>query len=738
VTVALAAACLLLGGWIVFFEARRATTERSLAEAQRVWPDFDGDQIARIDVSCAAGQTSLSRTATGSWEVTAPVVGRADSVAVDALLDAVTYADFDRTLDDERPEYGLDSPTATIAFSGGGGGTPLVLAFGAVDASGTEVYVRRAGDNRILVVERHLLDVIARGSDDFRDRALLAPPDAVIRVDLVTGQAATELARDSASARVYRVGPPENVALRADPDVVGSLLRRLDESRALSFASPPAGELAGARQLRFEAATGETSRVYIDVPAVVCGQGETGIVRSAEGAEQAPPQGPAVAACVATADVQGVFDLVPTLADRDLTDLDPSDIRDVVVTNAGATIHLSGDGVLWHADPTVPVDPDVMRSFVKQLAGFRAAGLVEPASCPAGSTPRVTLSDASGQTSALTLLGPAPSQLAPAGDSGPFWLVRRDQEPGCLLVYSEQAALLHADSLYFRPRQLLNLSRYQVAALDVVREDGPTERLEPVRGGESWVLTQPLAAPADAAAADATLSALADLRAERFVATETSAMKLGHPSETLTASLLPPAGAPTTVASPPSSAPASRISVVLGADVPGEGCYARLAGGGDSTPFVLDVAACTALHSLLLDRTLTMPLRESLQAVSIAEAQGPPVTLGRHGTDWVIERDGGTSTTPATDAQVDAALTALQSLNAGEVLGYGPPSAESGLASPSITLVLRSDDGGDQTILVGANCPNSANRYALLQGRDATYGVPSDAVSTLLDLGRAP
>lgn len=121
-TVVLLVVAVVLGVGVYWWEQQRNAQEQSAPTATTPGTpifDFQEDQVQAITITTSKQTLKIVRQAGQSpvWQMQAPYKGSADPAAVAYLLNLLTTGRSDRTLAvpaDQRQEYGLTKPTATV------------------------------------------------------------------------------------------------------------------------------------------------------------------------------------------------------------------------------------------------------------------------------------------------------------------------------------------------------------------------------------------------------------------------------------------------------------------------------------------------------------------------------------------------------------------------------------------------------------------------------------------------
>jgi hypothetical protein len=274
----LLAVVLALAAFIWFYERELPGSEEREAQARRLIPGLEVDEVTAFEVESggervriervgpaaaegeeadedddgaaeAAGDWAAAPADGGEWRIAAPerfAGARADRVAVDGLLSSLAAIERGRKLDDfDRAALGLDEPRARLAIERGAG-EPIVLAVGADLPASSEMVVLREDLGEAHLVDRTILQDVTRAAGAWRSREMFpAGRELVSRVTLEGGKgggggAAVVLER---AERGFRLVRP--VADLADPDAVNQLLGALVGLSAERFVDLDPADPAG-------------------------------------------------------------------------------------------------------------------------------------------------------------------------------------------------------------------------------------------------------------------------------------------------------------------------------------------------------------------------------------------------------------------------------------------------------------------------------------------------------------
>lgn len=243
-----------LGAFIWFYERDLPSSEER-AELQKKILKLEKDGVSAISIDGSKGRVRLERIATakqavkddaaaepaGEWRIVEPLTFRADSFAVDRLLEAVASLEKERTLEEVDPrDVGLDKPRATVRLKTRDG--LKVLKLGAEVPTGGTLIAGLEGEEDAYVVSDSILADVDRAPGDWRDRVMFrGDRDAVQRITL-TGAAGGPVVLAKHRDGFWIEKP---LADRADRDLVTGLFSDLEGLTAERFldGSQPTAEL---------------------------------------------------------------------------------------------------------------------------------------------------------------------------------------------------------------------------------------------------------------------------------------------------------------------------------------------------------------------------------------------------------------------------------------------------------------------------------------------------------------
>lgn len=467
----LLAVALLLGGYILFVDRDRPSTDERRAGRTRLVPRLDTASVERITIVRRPGGSSearltLTRQPPGrepAWRVEDAGGGThpADEAAVADLLAAIDFAEVERSADISPAAAGLDRPEVRLELQSAKG--PVVLELGRSDASGGGVFVRLGDDPTIRVGPKRLRDLAGRDATAFRDRRLIpARPDEV--TSIVWDEGREQRALRLADGR-WRNARGEPVA----GERVREVLQRLLALRVARYGDPPPAASAGEGR-RLEVSGSATTEVMFPPDAA-----ERGLVR--RGGEGAVLEAPET--------IAGLWSGLRAAAVRDdrLVSNPPESVTRVELSDGTRRLVLRRIGGAWRIGPPeveYEADGQAVAAWLAELHGARPA------------------------------LGP----LQP----GARRIVVEGQYREAVEVSTPKAifAELAPEPLRFRDRNVLSFARMDARRL-ARRAGAAADAVEAIRDeGGGWRLRGAGVGVPDAAGIAQVVGALAELRADSF------------------------------------------------------------------------------------------------------------------------------------------------------------------------------------------------------------------------------
>jgi hypothetical protein len=233
-----------LGGFF-YYDTYSLGPKREKAESAkgRIWT-VEPKDVERVTIARKGETLRLQRAADGGWDMLEPVKTRGDRAVVDDMVTGLATARMDREIDPNpaKPaDFGLDPPEAEVKLEVKGRAEPLVLRVGSKNPTGVWVYAREGAKPAVITLSESIARDASRPVADFRDRTVIAfDRRNVTGIDLDVSGEQIGLAADEPGK--WRIVKPR--AMRADTDVVGEFLDKLEGAKAMDFVDDAPKSLA--------------------------------------------------------------------------------------------------------------------------------------------------------------------------------------------------------------------------------------------------------------------------------------------------------------------------------------------------------------------------------------------------------------------------------------------------------------------------------------------------------------
>src|SRR6185295_4395616 len=178
-TLALLVVLIGLSAYIYFVLSKKPAGGTEAAK-ERVFVSLEADKIDEIKVKSEAGDNTTVKKANAMWQVAAPITVKADEMQVSAIATNLSTLEITRVVDEnpgDLKEYGLDSPRVAIEFKASGDktyGDYHRLFIGGKSPTGGDLFARRDGDKRVVLVAGYTDSIFNRSTFDLRDKTVLA------------------------------------------------------------------------------------------------------------------------------------------------------------------------------------------------------------------------------------------------------------------------------------------------------------------------------------------------------------------------------------------------------------------------------------------------------------------------------------------------------------------------------------------------------------------------------------
>jgi hypothetical protein len=207
----------------------------------------DSEKIEEISIKADSGeQTRLQKSGSG-WQIVAPVSAQPDTSEVSGLTTNLSTVEVQRVVDEnpaDLKEYGLAQPRIEVSFKADG--QQHTLQIGQKTPPGSDLYAKRANDNKVFLIPVHLESTFNKKPFDLRDKAVVkVDREKLDAFELTAGDRTTRFVRSSGN---WRLAAP--IQGRADFSAIESLVSRITGLQMKGIAADAEG--ADAKKFGFD------------------------------------------------------------------------------------------------------------------------------------------------------------------------------------------------------------------------------------------------------------------------------------------------------------------------------------------------------------------------------------------------------------------------------------------------------------------------------------------------------
>jgi hypothetical protein len=230
-----------LGGYIYF---QGATPTDTTPASEKLFAGFDASKLDELTVKAESGDVTQLRKTDGIWSIVSPVNAVASETEVSGVTSAVEALEVARVVDEaptDVKEYGLDAPRLEVEFKGDGGKLAGKVQIGGKTATGGNLYARKVGEQRVVLVGTTAETALNRSTFDLREKRFVKLDRAKVdAIELQIGGSSGELVKKGED---WTVAKP--AVARADTSAVDGLFATLDatEMKSVVTAAPTQDDL---------------------------------------------------------------------------------------------------------------------------------------------------------------------------------------------------------------------------------------------------------------------------------------------------------------------------------------------------------------------------------------------------------------------------------------------------------------------------------------------------------------
>jgi hypothetical protein len=513
-TIVLLVLTLVIGGFVYWDYKKGVSTDEAAEKAKRL-VDLKAADVSRVEL-VRSNQTVLVEKSKEQWQIQQPLAFRADNSAVSAILDAIEFAQRERTFKETEitatslADFGLTSPRLRLVMKAKQG--DFEVSFGSETPTKESVYVLVKGQKTPCLVRKNVYERADASLDSLRNRTVIdVIASAATRIEVKNADRLLELAKAAATTNAeprWSVVKPFQV--RADQQKVGDLLNGLSSLRVQEFVSDdpkeahtyqlgePQAEVTvwtgdkGQTLLIGRSPTNDTTKVYAKL-------------KSADAIFTIP------------ANEAKKYELqVNDVRDTRVLTFAEGDVRLVEIQSAVGQISLARTGSLWNvvAPVSLPADNASVEDLLHRLSELTATQFVADVATDLAkyglSSPAVTVTLRGEGTNVLSQL-----LVGSTDTTNNFCHVKRGDEPYIHGVEPNLKDNFPVAKLAWRTRRISELKPEQITKLTVERAG---DRVALEQGADKkWKMIQPSQGVLDNNRLEQLLDLLSFLHADELV-----------------------------------------------------------------------------------------------------------------------------------------------------------------------------------------------------------------------------
>ena len=706
----------------------------------------------------------------GEWRMTAPFEAKVQRWQVDQIARRITTAKYavkfkaGESGGISAQDAGLDPPRATVKMVNADD-KMIEVRIGRNEGN-QETYVQLAGDDAIYRVKPSLKGVLKDSALEYREQQLVSvKPNDIVRLTITErpegGQPITyELVKTGTN---WMFEKPART--RAVNDKIRDLASTFSTLRVAKWVQADVKDLA-MYGLDSAAVTVTATAEEIPQDAAPKDAGTNG--------EEAPEPAPVTREyTVHFSDVTPLDDknkvyvradgencvgtIVNATADKFKPDMqawressiierNAQTAREVEITKEGQTTELTRAGMSWSfADTNEPADQVEVDRYLKSINDIKALNFEDGA---ADDPARFGLDNPQG-TVLLSFDQDEKVTLTVGGYADPdtqrLVFVQTNNADSVAKLRVGDAEKLLRDPADFRDRQVIDVDavRFEGLTIDRPAADGPDAgriRIGLTKQDDTWRMTEPVEAAADAGQVDKLINTLASLRAQKVIdaAGNLADYGLDEPAIRVDYTYLPPQIFKMVPKQPAEGEEATTQPAEMVAEPyqPPAETYSLLVSQKDGKTYVARAESPDVVYMLgrgIYDQ-LTAELRDT-SVFSFDAEQVTKVTLTKgESTEGFSKTDTGWEFIPEPDIPIDGAkvtnyLLGINNLKAQRFVEYNATDlAQYGLDAPAYQLTVDVDGAAQPALLVSATMPDTGGPYAKRADSNSIFTLPADAI----------
>jgi hypothetical protein len=221
-------------GAYIYFVASKA--DDSASKQEKLFPSLVSDDIEQLTVKSESGDVTTLEKKDGKWTITAPLSTRGSDIEASGITSGLAGLEIARVVD-EHPsdvkEYGLDAPDVEVTFKSKSGQPSGKLLIGKKTATGGNLYARKDGDPRVVLIAEYNSGTFNKSTFDLRDKAIMTVDRTKVDgFDVALDKSTFELAKKDTDWSVVKP-----IVARADTSAADGLVSSVESAQMKSVVS---------------------------------------------------------------------------------------------------------------------------------------------------------------------------------------------------------------------------------------------------------------------------------------------------------------------------------------------------------------------------------------------------------------------------------------------------------------------------------------------------------------------
>ena len=221
-------------GAYIYFVTWKKTPEAQGSKQEKVFAGLEADKVQELKVTSDKGEVTSLKKENGAWQLTSPVMSKADESEASAITNALGQLEIVRVIDEnptDLKEYGLATPKVEVDFKAANDKDVRRVQLGDKSPTGSDVFAKRNDDKKVFLVASFQETTFNKSTFDLRDKIVMKiEREKVDGIEVNAGGKKIELAKDQAD---WKITQP--VQVKADFGAVEGLVGRIQTTAMKSL-----------------------------------------------------------------------------------------------------------------------------------------------------------------------------------------------------------------------------------------------------------------------------------------------------------------------------------------------------------------------------------------------------------------------------------------------------------------------------------------------------------------------